>query len=90
MAFNFKTILDKILELGHTLTPFLQGTPVGAVVAIGQQVLELIDKSQEVLDEDDAAKLKTLRDELEPLVMAHADATAAKLRGDDPNPLDPG
>lgn len=84
MALEFKTILDKILELGQTLAPFLQGTPVGPVVAIGQQVLELIDKAQEVLDEDDAARLSALRDELEPLVMAHADQTAAKLRGDNP------
>lgn len=87
---DFKTILDKILELGQTLAPFLKGTPVGPVVAIGQQVLELIDKAQEVLDEGDAAKLKALRDELEPLVMAHADATAARLRGEDPSPPDPG
>lgn len=81
---NFKTILDKILELGNTLAPFLKDTPVGPVVAIGQEVLKLIDKAQEVLGEDDAARLQTIRDELEPLVMAHADETAAKLRGEEP------
>lgn len=81
---NFKTILDKILELGQTLAPFLKDTPVAPVVAIGQEVLKLIDKAQEVLGEDDAARLSALRDELEPLVMAHADETAAKLRGDNP------
>lgn len=84
MALEFKTILDQILKLGETVLPFLQGTPAGAVVAIGKEVLSLIDKAQEVLSEDDAAQLKSLRDELEPLVMAHADATAAKLRGDNP------
>lgn len=84
MGFEFKTILDNILKLGETLLPVLQGTPAGPVIAIGKQVLELIDKAQEVLDEDDAARLSSLRDELEPLVMAHADETAAKLRGDNP------
>lgn len=87
---NFKTILDQILALGQTVLPFLKDTPAGPILAIGEKVLELIDKAQEVLTEDDAAKLSALRDELEPLVMAHADATAAKLRGEDPNPPDPG
>lgn len=84
MALEFKTILDQILKLGETVLPFLQGTPAGPVIAIGKQVLELIDKAQEVLSEDDAATLSALRDQLEPLVMAHADETAAKLRGDNP------
>lgn len=81
---NFKTILDKILELGQTLAPFLKDTPVGPVVAIGQEVLKLIDKAQEVLGEDDAAKLSALRDELEPLVLARAEEIADKLRGGNP------
>lgn len=83
MGLEFKTILDNILKLGETVLPFLQGTPAGPIIAIGKEVLSLIDKAQEVLDEDDASRLQTLRDELEPLVMAHADATADKLRGDD-------
>ena len=77
---QFKTILDQILKLGETVLPFLDGTPAEPVIAIAQKVLELIDKAQEVLDEDDAARLAALREEIEPKVMAHADATAAKLR----------
>lgn len=83
MAFEFKSIVDNILKLGETVLPFLQGTPAGPVIAIGKELLGLVDRAQEVLGEDDAARLSTLRDELEPLVMAHADETAAKLRGED-------
>lgn len=87
---SFKTVLDKILELGQTVSPFLKGTPVGPIVAIGQEVLSLIDKAQEVLGEEDAARLSALREELEPLVMAHADRTSAALRGSAAPPPDPG
>lgn len=86
----FTTVVKKVLDLGSVLLPYLKESPVGPIVAIGEKLLELIDTAQGVLHEDDAARLAALREELEPLVMAHADATAARLRGEDPTPPDPG
>lgn len=84
---NFKTILDQILKLGETIAPFLKDTPVAAVtpvIAIGKKVLELIDEAEKVLSEPDVDRLKALREEIEPLVMARADEVSARLRGEEP------
>lgn len=81
---NFKVILDQILNLAGTLSPLLKDTPVGFVapiVEIGKKVLELIDTAEEVLGESDVERLKVLRAEIEPLVLARAEEVANKLRG---------
>lgn len=72
--------LDTITKLVETVGGALTGPVVPAVVEIGKDVLNLIDNAKEVVSDTDAAHLQSLRDELEPKVMAHADATENALR----------
>lgn len=73
--------VDTIAKLAQTVGAALGGPVVPAVIAIGQDVLKLITKAKEVVNNENAVELDAIRDELEPKVMAHADATEAKLRG---------
>lgn len=73
--------LAAIEKLAGTVGTALGGPLVPAVLEIGKDVLNLIDKAKTVVSIDDADKLQTLRDDLEPKVMAHATATEKSLRG---------
>lgn len=73
--------IDTIKKLAATVGTALGGPVVPAVIAIANDVLELIDNAKEVVNNENAAELQVIRDELEPKVLAHADATEAKLRG---------
>lgn len=73
--------LDIVEKLAATVGTALGGPVVPAVIAIGQDVLKLIDEAKTVVNETDVAKLNAIRDELEPKVLAHADATENELRG---------
>jgi len=77
------SFIDTLGKLAETVGTALGGPAVPAVIAIGKDVLELIDKSKDVVAETDVTKLEAMREELEPKVMAHADATEAALRGED-------
>lgn len=74
--------LEKLKTLVTTVSDALAGPIVPAVVAIGQDVLDLIDGAKEVAENDDVEELEALRETLEPLVLAHADATERTLRGE--------
>ena len=76
---DLNKIVSGVLDVAEKLTPLLSGTPAGAVVLAGKSVLDLIDTVQEVAAEDDVAKLKARREELEPKVLAHLDRTIASL-----------
>jgi hypothetical protein len=54
---------------------------VPAAFSIGKDVLELIDNVSEIADTDEVDELNAIRDELEPKVLAHVDATEKALRG---------
>ena len=73
--------MDTLLQLSKTVGTVLGGPVVPAVLEIGKDVLKLIDEAKDVVEEKDQAKLIAMRDELEPLVLAHADSTEDKLRG---------
>jgi hypothetical protein len=57
------------------------GGVVPAAIAIGKDLLELVNEAREVVSSDDLPALEAMREELEPVVMAHADRTEADLRG---------
>lgn len=73
--------LSTLTKLASTVGGALTGGAIPAVVSIGKDVLDLIDKSKDIVSETDVPKLEALREELEPKVMAHADRTEAALRG---------
>lgn len=75
------SFLDTLSKLAQTVGGALSGPIIPAVIEIGKEVVELIDKARDIVDEDDIPALEAMRDELEPRVMAHADATESKLRG---------
>ena len=76
------SFVSTVEKLGETVIGALSGgTVLPAVVEIGQSVLNLIDEAKTVVATDDIATLQATRDQLEPLVMAHADKTEAELRG---------
>lgn len=77
-------LADKVFALGETMSPLLSGTPVGAIVSIGTAVLDLIEKTKQVVGSDDAAMLEGMRQNLEPLVLAHAKRVSEELRGTEP------
>lgn len=74
-------IVSIIGKIATTLSGALSGGTIPAVIAIGKDVLKLIDKTKNVVSSDDAVALQAIRDELEPKVMAHADSTEDTLRG---------
>lgn len=73
--------MDTIANLAKNVGVALGGPVVPAVVAIGQDVIKLINESQHIVNATDAFELQKIRDELEPKVMAHADTTEQTLRG---------
>ena len=75
-------LVDGFFKLAETISGALTGPAVPAVVEIGKDVIALIDNAKEVVSTNDAAKLQALRDDLEPKVLAHADATEKELRGE--------
>lgn len=50
-------------------------------IALGEKVVETIDKAKDYFDGTLPPPLEAERDELEKQISAHVDATAAKLRG---------
>ena len=73
--------VDIIGKLAKTVSGAMSGGAIPAIFEIGQDVLKLIDGAKTVVNTTDAAALQVIRDELEPKVLAHADATEAALRG---------
>lgn len=74
----FTNTLEKLVT---AVSGALSGGAIPALIGIGGDVLDLIDKAKEVVKSDDVPQLNALRDQLEPLVMAHADKTEKTLRG---------
>jgi hypothetical protein len=74
----FTDILGKVVT---TVSGALGGGAVPAVISIGKDLLDLVDKARNVVASDDLPALDAMREELEPAVMAHADATEKVLRG---------
>jgi hypothetical protein len=75
------SFVDTVRKLVTTVSEALAGPVVPAVVSIARDLVDFLDNAQDVVNEDDAAELQVMRDELEPKVMAHADSTTATLRG---------
>lgn len=75
------SFLATLTKLAQTVGTALGGPIVPAVIEIGKDVLELIDKAKDVVESKDVPALTALRDDLEPKVMAHADSTEHTLRG---------
>jgi hypothetical protein len=75
---NIMNIVEKLATTAGTL---LGGPIIPAALEIGKEVLNLIDEVKETSNTNDIVKLDALREELEPKVMAHADATEKLLRG---------
>ena len=73
--------MSTLSKLAATVGDALSGNALPTVIAIGKDVLDLVDKAKEVVETKDLPKLEAIRDELEPKVMAHADATEKALRG---------
>ena len=75
------SFLASLTKIVSTVGGMLTGPVVPAVIGIGQDVLKLIEESRKVVETKDLPALEALREELEPKVLAHADSTEAKLRG---------
>lgn len=75
---NFLASLEKLAMTAGTL---LGGPIVPAALEIGKDVLNLLHKAKTVVDTNDVPALDAMIAELEPKVLAHADATEASLRG---------
>lgn len=75
------TFMSTLSKLATTVGGALGGPIVPAVLEIGKDLLKLMDDAKEVVSSTDVPKLEAMREELEPKVMAHADATENKLRG---------
>lgn len=70
------------LEKAATSVGTLLGGPlVPAAVEIGKDFLDLLNNAKSVVNTNDQAKLDAMIADLEPKVIAHADATAKELRG---------
>lgn len=77
MSFNLDTVTDLVKKAAELFA----GPVVPAVLQIGQGVLDLIDDVKVTVNSTDADALQKMRDELERLVLAHADVTEEALRG---------
>lgn len=75
------TLIDSFFKVAETISEALTGPAIPAVVEIGKDVINLIDNAKEVVSTQDAQRLQAIRDDLEPKVLAHADATEKELRG---------
>lgn len=76
---SFSKIIQGVLDVADKAAPLLAGTPIGAAVATGKAVLDLIDMVKDLASEDEAGALNARRETLEPLVMAHLDRTIESL-----------
>lgn len=76
------SFLDMATKLVSTVGAALSGPVIPAVVAIGKDVVDLLKEAGETIAIKDQPQLQALIEDLEPKVMAHADATEAKLRGE--------
>lgn len=74
--------LDALEKLAGTAGGILGGPLVPVALEIGKDVLALIHTSKQVVEETDIPKLEAMEADLGPKVMAHADRTAATLRGE--------
>lgn len=75
------SFIESLSKLASTVGGILGGPLIPAAIEIGKEVVDLIQRAKDVVNEDDLPKLEAMLDELEPKVLAHADATEAKLRG---------
>lgn len=76
---DLNSIATRALAIADALKPLLVGTPVGGIVLAGKAALDLIEDVRHVASIDDVPALNAMRDELEPLVMAHLDRTINSL-----------
>ncbi len=76
------SFLTTLTEVAGKVSAMLTGPVVPAAIAIGESVIKLIKDSKEVVASDDIPALDALLEDLEPKVLAHADTTEAKLRGE--------
>jgi len=74
-------ILDTVTKVVEVVTEAFAGPVIPALVDIGKGALKLIDEVKTTVNLTDQDALQAMRDKLEPLVMAHADATEKALRG---------
>lgn len=85
------SLLEKAVDMAEELAPLIgHGAP--EVVALGQQVISLIDSAKAAYDtnpdpdtprtEQTLAELSEVRETLEAQVNAHVDRTTAALRGE--------
>jgi hypothetical protein len=72
-------IVSGALAVAEALKPLLAGTPVGGIVEAGKAALDLIDDARKIAGTEDVQALNAMRDELEPLVLAHLDRTINSL-----------
>lgn len=73
--------MNTVANLAKNIGVALGGPVVPAVIEIGKDFLKLLNESQHIVNATDAFELQKIRDELEPKVLAHADATEQTLRG---------
>jgi hypothetical protein len=76
---DLNKIASSALAIAEALKPLLAGTPVGGIVLAGKAALDLIDDVRHIAATDDVPALNKMRDELEPLVLAHLDRTINSL-----------
>lgn len=73
-------LVDSVSKIAGLASKVLEGYLVPGI-DIAKSVIELIDNVKETVGTENEAALQVLRDELEPKVLAHADATEKALRG---------
>jgi hypothetical protein len=76
---DMNKVARRALAIADALKPLLAGTPVGGIVMAGKAALDLLDDVRHIAETDDVPALNKMRDELEPLVLAHLDRTIAEL-----------
>lgn len=77
---SFSKIVSGALSIADKLAPLLEGTPAGAIIEIGEEVVDLLKNARATATtEETADALEAKIEELEPKVLAHLDDTIKKL-----------
>lgn len=75
------SLFDDVLRVAELMVPLVVPGAAPAIAA-GKAVISMIDTAKATFSEMDQSRLDAIRDDLAAKVKAHAEETAARLRGE--------
>jgi hypothetical protein len=77
---SFSKIVKGAIDLADKLAPLLEGTPAGAIIELGEIVVDQLKNARSIATTEETSDLlEATIEELEPKVLAHLDETIKKL-----------